>query len=207
MFEVHLVDRSNRSSYQDQIEQHYRIRHQIYVEGRGWHELRRPDGREIDQFDTSDATYLLGISPDGNVVAGSRFVPTLKPHLMSEVFPQVARGAPPRGEDIFEWTRIFVVPALLAKGRASIAAGRVYCAILEFCLARRIRQLSIVCEPYWHARLERLGWNPQRLGDTVQSNDGPIIGLLVHMTPTALERTRLFYGIAERVFRQGSLDA
>lgn len=207
MFEVHVVDRSNRSSYQDQIEQHYRIRHQIYVEGRGWHELRRADGREIDQFDTPDATYLLGISPDGNVVAGSRFVATLKPHLMSEIFPQVARGAPPRGEDIFEWTRIFVVPSLLAKGEASIAAGRVYCAIVEFCLSRRIRQLSIVCEPYWYDRLARLGWMPQRLGETVQSNDGPIIGLLVQMTPAALEKTRHFYAIAGPVLKQGGLDA
>ena len=69
------------------------------------------------------------------VVCGSRLVPTHHPHLMSEVFPELAnvKGLP-RSADIFEWTRIFVVLAERESGRLCKAAGVVYCGILEFCL-------------------------------------------------------------------------
>ncbi len=45
-----------------QLEEMHRIRHRIYVEGRGWKALRKSDGREVDEFDTDDAVYLLGLS-------------------------------------------------------------------------------------------------------------------------------------------------
>jgi acyl-homoserine lactone synthase len=60
MFKVHAIDAGNRDLYSDAIEQHHRIRHDIYVGERRWMELARPDGREVDQFDTDDAVYLLG---------------------------------------------------------------------------------------------------------------------------------------------------
>jgi acyl-homoserine lactone synthase len=99
MFHVHIVDRSNRNAYRDELEQHFRLRHEIYVGERGWHDLARRDGREVDAFDNDDAVYLLGILPDKGVVAGSRLVPSLKPHLMSEVFPQLAEDGVPRASD------------------------------------------------------------------------------------------------------------
>lgn len=195
MFQIHVVDRTNRSAYQGHLEDYFRIRHQIYVGGRGWRDLDRPDGREIDAFDTIDAIYLLGVAPNREVVAGSRLVPTLKPHLMSDVFPEVAGGQVPRGPDIYEWTRVFVIPRLREPGRPSRAAGIVYCGIVEFCLQRGIHRLSVVCEPYWFERLQRLGWDPSFLGEPVQTKDGPIAGLLLNMTENALARTRQAYGI------------
>src|SRR3546814_13258346 len=82
MFQSHVVDVSNRGAYRVQVEQHFRLRHEIYVGERGWLDLARSDGREVDAFDNEDAVYLLGIMPDEGVVAGSRLVPSLKPHLM-----------------------------------------------------------------------------------------------------------------------------
>lgn len=195
MFQLHAVDASNRGRYHAHIEAHYRIRHDIYVGERGWRDLERPDGREVDAFDTDAAIHLLGIMPARGVVAGSRLVPTLEPTLMSEVFPQLAQGGPPRAADIYEWTRFFVVPALRQSGRPGAAAGIVYCGLLEYCLARRIRKLSIVCESYWHDRLAALGWRPRRLGKRLRHDNADIIGLLVAITPEALATTRAAYRI------------
>jgi len=199
MFAVHVVDRTNRDLYEEQIEQHFRIRHDIYIGERGWHDLARADGREIDAFDTEDATYLLGIEPGGEVVAGSRLVPTLKPHLMSEIFPSLAPAGVLRAPDIFEWTRIFVVPALRRAGRPCLAAGLIYCGIVEFCLMNKIRRLSVVCETYWTGRLMQLGWNPEPLGPPVSHNGESIIGLALDMTLSALETTRRRYRISGSV--------
>jgi acyl-homoserine lactone synthase len=199
MFHIHIVDRSNRSVYRDELEQHFRLRHEIYVGERGWHDLARPDGREIDAFDTVDAVYLLGILQGKGVVAGSRLVPSLKPHLMGEVFPQLAPAGVPRASNIFEWTRIFVVPALRQPGRLCLAAGIVYCGIVEFCLQRGISRLSIVCETYWFERLAKLGWNPRPLGRPIEHRGETIIGLIVDMGEVALETTRQAYGIGHSV--------
>ncbi|WP_186400819.1 acyl-homoserine-lactone synthase [Stappia sp. P2PMeth1] len=199
MFQVHIVNHANRTAYGKYLEQSFRIRHEIYVGERGWYDLDRGDGREIDAFDTDDAIYLLGIQPETGVVAGSRLVPSLRPHLMSDVFPRLAPAGVPRDSSIFEWTRIFVVPALRQPGQQCLAAGVMYCAILEFCLQQHIRQLTVVCEPYWFNRLKALGWNPYLLGDAICHRGETIIGLMLEMSATALSKTRERYSIDHSV--------
>jgi len=100
---------------------------------------------------------------------------------------------------VYEWTRIFVVPALREPGQPSRAAGIVYCGILEFCLARGIQKLSVVCETYWIPRLANLGWRPQRLGPAISHKGDEIVGLILEVTRNALTRTRQFYGIDRSV--------
>ena len=206
MVQVHTVTARNRREYQRYVEQHFRIRHDIYVGERRWMELQRPDGREIDQFDDDHAIYLLGIDPTLGVVCGSRLVPTLRPHLMSEVFPELAavRGLP-RAPDIFEWTRIFVVPARRASGRSCIAAGIIKCGVLEHCLEHCVRKLSIVTESYWLPRFEELGWAPRPLGLPILKDGMSIVGITVDITKEALATTRAFYRIGGSVM-SGSND-
>ena len=109
MMEVHVIRRENRHLYTDILEDYFRIRHQIYVVERKWADLDRPDKREIDRFDTDDTIYLLGL--DGStIVAGMRLVPTTSPTLLSELFPALALNGPIRRRDVYELSRIFVVP-------------------------------------------------------------------------------------------------
>lgn len=200
MFPVHVVTRSNRHFYEDELEQHFRLRHSIFVDELGWTALRKPDGREIDQFDTEHSIYLLGIEPGRGVVAGTRLGPSLRPHLLADVFPHAAahRGVP-RAADIYDWTRIFVVPARRGETRPCRAAGRIKIALLEYCLASGIRQVVGLGEPYWVPALSKLGWNPRPLGLPVEHENMLIFGFTCDVTRTALERTRDVFGIAEPV--------
>jgi acyl-homoserine lactone synthase len=199
MFKIHSTLGHNHADFADYTDQYFRIRHDIYVGERGWSDIARSDGREIDQFDTECSIHLLGIHPHLGVVAGSRLVPTLAPHLLSDVFPQLAPNGVPRARDVFEWTRIFVVPSLREPGRPSRASGIVFCGIIEFCLAQRIRKLSVVCETYWVPRLAGLGWRPQLLGPSVAYKGEEIVGLILEMTHDALVCTRRFYCIDQPV--------
>ncbi|MES0070091.1 GNAT family N-acetyltransferase [Mesorhizobium sp. M0074] len=199
MIQVHVVDASNCFAYREDLDSYFRLRHEIYVDERGWHELRRPDSREIDPFDTSEAIHLLGIQPGRGVVAGSRLVPSLRPHLMSEIFPQLADGGVPRRPDIYEWTRFFVARDFREPGRPCQAAGVIYCGILEFCIQRGIGNLTIVCEDYWFDRLASIGWCPKRLGAPFKCDDMTIIGVMVDVGPSALAATRQFYRITDPV--------
>ena len=197
MFKLHIVDWSKRRAYQHHLERYFSIRYEIYVLGRNWEQIDRPIPLEIDAFDTRDAIYLLGIGDDGDIVGGSRLIPTTGPHLLSDVFPILAGGAPPRGPDLYEWTRFFISPPLRVRGGSSQAAGVVLCGLLEACLRLGIGKLSVVCEEFWPERLERLGWSVVRLGEVLDHPDGRIVAVLIQISGDALRSTRVAYRLGD----------
>lgn len=200
MFPVHIVTHTNRHLYEEELAQHFRLRHRIFVDELGWTALRKADGREIDQFDTEHSIYLLGLEPERGVVAGTRLGPSLRPHLLADVFPHAAahRGVP-RAPDVFDWTRIFVAPARRSETRPCRAAGTIKTAVLEYCIANGIRQITGLGEPYWVPALSKLGWNPQPLGLPIEHEGMLIFGFTCDVTLAALERTRSVFGLVEPV--------
>lgn len=195
MVRIHLVTWDNRKHYRKVLERYFRIRYEIYVKQRRWRAVARPINIEIDAFDNEHTLYVLALDTNGKIIGGSRLVPTLEPHLMSEVFPGLARGRPPRAAEIFEWTRFFVVPSLRTQGAPSPIAGLVLCGLLETAQSLGIRQISVVCETFWPKRLRALGWTLIELGEVLEHPDGDIIALLIDVTPEAVEQTRRAYGI------------
>jgi acyl-homoserine lactone synthase len=161
--------------------------------------VERPINIELDAFDTEHAIDLMAMDSVGKIVGGSRLVPTLQPHLLSDVFPGLAPNGPPRAADIFEWTRFFISPALRSHGGSSPVAGVVLCGLLEAAQKLGIHQISVVCESFWPKRLRALGWSITELGDVLQHEDGDIVALLIDVTAEAIESTRHAYGIQEPV--------
>ncbi|RZK93426.1 MAG: autoinducer synthase, partial [Methylobacterium sp.] len=49
---IQIVTPANEYCFREEMEQVWRLRHEIFVEEKRWLDLARPDGREIDQFDT-----------------------------------------------------------------------------------------------------------------------------------------------------------
>ncbi len=159
-----VLHAENRRKYADVLLQHYRIRHDVYVGERKWMKPAGPDGLQRDQFDNDDALYILAM--EGNkVVGGSRLIPTLKPHLLSEVFPYLAnvRGLP-RAHDIYEWTRVHVAKECGEGRTGGPIAGNIYCGILEFCLSQGITSLTALMEMWWLPRFHEMGWEVRPLG-------------------------------------------
>lgn len=192
---IHVVTWANRAQYRLKLERYFRIRYDIYVKRRQWRALARPVNIEMDAFDTEHAVYLLALNSIGKIVGGSRLLPTLQPHLLGSVFPELAPAGPPRAPDIFEWTRFFISPALRGSGRSSPVAGIVLCGVLEVARKLGIRQISVVCESYWLKRLRAFGWSIAELGDVLHHEHGDIIALLIDVTPEAIASTRRAYGI------------
>lgn len=197
MFSIKVIDWSAFHQNKQLLERYFRLRHAIYVEERGWSEVERPIPFEVDAFDNQDAIYLIGIDAQGEIAAGSRLVPTLKPHLLASVFPHLSTAGAPRGADIFEWTRFFVAPQLRERGKSSRAGGIMLCGLLEYAIAMRLSGIRVVCEAFWPDRLEKLGWRLRRLGPVYHHRDGDIVALLITPGADALASTRAAYGFAE----------
>lgn len=191
---IHVVTAVNRPAYQSELVDHFRIRHDIYVGERRWMQLARPDDLERDQFDNDDATYLLAIDR-GQVVGGSRLVPTLKPHLMSDVFPHLVAGDLPRAADIVEWTRVHVVRSRREGRNRGMVAGLVYCGVVEHCLQSGVSALVALVEMWWLPYFHEMGWTVRPLGLPELIEGEWSIAVLLPVSESVRDSTRAFFGI------------
>jgi len=196
---IHVITNANRHLYEAELLAHFRLRHEIYVVERNWKDLARPDGLERDQFDNQDATYILA-TDNGQVIGGSRLVPTTRPHLLSEVFPYLAsvRGLP-RGSDTYEWTRMFVIKTR-REGRTmgGQARGMVICGVLQHCIDNGITSLTALIEMFWLPLFHSMGWNVMPLGLPELISGEWSIAVRMAINEDTLASTRAFHGIAGR---------
>ncbi len=111
-------DISRHASLMDRV---FRFRHSIFVDEKGWTELRQPDGLERDRFDDVHAIHQICLRGD-DIVGYQRLLPTTRPHLLSDVLTDLCHRRPPRGPRVFEWTRF--CRALAAARCARVPKGR-----------------------------------------------------------------------------------
>lgn len=155
-----LIRPGEHTRHADLIEESYRLRHKIFVEERGWRDLERADGREVDKYDNTHATYILAID-GGRVVGGQRFYPTTRPHMISEVFAHlVTVGHVPSSPSVMEWTRYFVVK----ERRMGRTDAHLLAAMQRFMLDEGMRAATAIAEMWWLPRLDHYGFQTTPLG-------------------------------------------
>lgn len=197
----YVIDRSNRCAYADQLDEMFRLRHRIYVERRKWKALARADKREIDQFDTEDAVYLLAINEIGQVTAGLRLLPTTGPHLIRDVFPHAVEWGPvPAGERIYEFTRYFVIRTQEGQKTRRQAAGELLCAMFEYGLGIGLTHISLLCDSFFLPLMLECGWNVRPLGLPLAYPEGECIAVLFEVSQAAIDGTRKARDIARKSF-------
>lgn len=114
-----------------------RYRHAVFIERLGW-DLPVQDGVELDQFDRPDTVYVAAQDDEGNVVGCARLLPTTKPYLLKEVFPQLLNGLePPCSDDVWELSRFAAMDLNGAEGSIN---GQ-----LSSPIALRLLKESITC--------------------------------------------------------------
>lgn len=85
-----------------------RYRYRVFVERLGWH-LDCAIDRELDQFDRDDTVYVIA-HQEARIVGVARLLPTHKPYLLGEIFPQVIGQQPlPNCARIWEISRFAAV--------------------------------------------------------------------------------------------------
>lgn len=193
---IYLVDRRNRAAFNDQLEEMYRQRHQVYVEKRGWKALARPDRREIDQFDNEDAVYLMKISEAGKVQGAVRLIQTTRPHLMRDVFSHIVTLGPvPNDPKVFEMTRCYVSDDIGSKQEKAQAAGEVMAAMEEYGLARGITDYSVVSDLYFVPFMTVIGDGVKNLGVPYEYGEGTCVAMSFPVNERGLRICRRARGL------------
>jgi acyl homoserine lactone synthase len=97
-----------------------RYRHQVFVERLGW-TLQSHAGMEFDQFDRRDTVYVVACDPQARVIGTARLLPTHRPYLLAEVFPELLGDAPaPRTPLVWEISRFAAVKLEDDKARSTM---------------------------------------------------------------------------------------
>ncbi|MGJ3261735.1 MAG: acyl-homoserine-lactone synthase [Salinarimonas sp.] len=161
---IYIVTAENQHLFEDAMEQAYHLRHRVFVDEMKWEDLRSADEREIDQFDDAHAVHMLYIV-EGRVLGYQRMLPTTRPHLLSEVLPQLCEVEPPVGSEVWEWTRYCVDSGHRERGRKlSPVANALLSGIVEWGLASGVSSIIIEMNPLWLLRLVQLHFRTTPLG-------------------------------------------
>lgn len=187
---VHVINASNSGRYAAELEQNHRLRHRIFVDLQGWEAIRRPDGRDVDEFDNAQATHLLVMDGD-EIVGGSRFNPHTSSTLLTGVFPDMMvtglPDAPERGSD---WTRFYVRPDRREGRRRAPEASALFCSIMEVALLEGLTYITFVSSIYMVELGTSLGWTITPLGAPAFVDGKPTIAAWIEVSRSALDNVR-----------------
>jgi N-acyl-L-homoserine lactone synthetase len=162
-----------------------RYRHRVFVDKLGW-DVPSRDGIEADQFDRPDTVYVVGRDDQGQVCGCARLLPTTRPYLLGEVFPQLLNGlAPPASPDVWELSRFaatdFNSQATSALGKmSSEAAIALMHASLACAAGHGAKRLIMVTNIGVERLLRRAGFQAQRAGPPMVIEGHPIFACWVY---------------------------
>lgn len=185
---------ADQALFPELFEQSSRLRHRVFVEEMGWEDLRRPDGREFDQFDDEHAVHHFCVR-DGVVVGYQRMLSTMRPNLLSDVFPELCEGAPPHDPRIWELTRYCVAPEFRDGRRGvSTVGSELIAGFVEWGMSCGVTSVIIEFEPMWVLRAMQLQFFARPLGYQCKIGNQQIVATQVSFTQKTLDTIWSFRG-------------
>lgn len=151
-----------------------RYRYRVFVEVLGW-ELQCQREVELDQFDRDDTVYVVAHDEASEIIGMGRLLPTTRPYLLGEVFPELLNGqVPPSSPEIWELSR-FAAVDFNATSTSAIGQFSSEIAIellrksIEVARAHGAKQLITVSPLGIERLLRRAGFKAHRAGPPMMS--------------------------------------
>lgn len=141
----------------------FAARKRVFVDLLGWEVPVLAGVYEVDQFDTSEAIYLVITDAEGHHRASARLLATTGPHILDTMFSCLCAGPVPRGPTIFEITRFCLDRRLTAHGRRS-ARDELITALVAYGLRVGITRYTGVAARGWIEQVMGFGWLVHLLG-------------------------------------------
>lgn len=171
-------------------------RKRVFVDTLGWDVPIVDNAFEIDQFDDEHAVYLV-VSDQLRTrhLASVRLLPSQRAHILGDIFPQLCAGPVPRGEDIWEITRLCMSPAISPLRQAMMLRRELAVGLVEFALAHGIRQFTQVHLAAHLPQLLAVGWDCEPIGFPVQIDGQMLSASRIDINRATLDRLRTGTGL------------
>lgn len=185
----------------------FHLRYKLLIDKQYW-QVGRFQGMEYDQFDTPAATYLVWQDKDGVVRGSVRTVPTDRPYMLKDLWPDMVEKIPlPNSLSTWEATRFCIDDSLPKELRQRIRHELVL-AFLEFGLKNDIQQMiGVMPMKLWQRVFVESGWDIDFLGKEKRLDErDTIIAGLMPISLEILANVRKITGVAHPVLVTGPLE-
>jgi len=181
---IQVIDKTNAYAHAETLRLFAALRHRVFVERLGWRLPCREPGFEQDQFDNSNAVYLIAIDHDGQVTGGTRLLDTSRGSLLAEVFPYLLDGSPPADPKIFEVTRFI---AASSDGGYDLCMELLW-ALQVYGVGAGLTHFVSVSYLGLEPMFRRAGYRFHRLGCVVPMDGTQVAAFQHEVDPATLER-------------------
>ena len=147
----------------DALEAMFVARREVFVDILGWDVPVIAGAYELDQFDDPHARYLILLDDDGRHRASARLLPTIRPHILDTLYPDLCEEAVPRGPDVLEVKRFCLDRHQTAAERRQ-ARNLLVTGLARSALEHGIRRYTGVADVPWFNQIRTFGWQCRSLG-------------------------------------------
>lgn len=161
-----------------------RYRYEVFVKGLGW-ALPCAEGLEVDAFDRPDTVYVLARDSRQEIVGCARLIPTDRPFLLGEVFPQLMGDTPlPSSSTVWELSR-FASRRLLSRRAKVIRAWHdttwLMSKVIDIAQTLGARRLIAFSAPGNERLLRRMGVSTHRIAGPQMVDDLPVVPFWINV--------------------------
>lgn len=168
------------------LDQMHQLRARVFHGRLNWDVTVR-GGREHDEFDRFQPTYILVVTGKETVIGAVRLLPAKGPTLLSVLFPELAgQGLFQPHAALIESSRFCVDTSVISSPEASGqgqalhgATWTLFAAIIEWSMANGYDELITATDLRIERILRRAGWPMTRIGEPKPiGNTRAVVGLL-----------------------------
>jgi acyl-homoserine lactone synthase len=192
---IRVINRSNRNEFIRTLDQHFRLRREIFVKERGWKQFDHDGIYEMDQYDNDEATYLISVDEHDEVIGSSRICPTVLPHMLSEQFPALVDGAVPQRIDLVEYTRL----AICKTQRGTQIYSEQFLGLQEYCLEHGMCGATAIVRTHRIPVLQGVGMNVMPLGLSQEIGGEMCTAIFIEASEEVMMNMRKVAGISGTV--------
>ena len=204
---IDLINPGERQLFASSLLQMYHDRKRVFVDELGWQLKNRGSWLELDDFDNEAAVYLMARDAETGAHRGSvRLLPTMGPHMMDGVFPDLCAEGVLRSPSCWEISRLVAS----VEGKAGTRLLRVHrllaLSLVEFAMLNDIDSYVLVAESQRVPALLTVGWRVTPLSLPTEFDGQMIEALKIHIEPDTLVAMRARLGYDSSVFSSGGVD-
>lgn len=190
---LQLITSSSYGEFVCDLADMHRLRYRVFKMRLDW-DVKVADDKEADAFDTLSPAYLLQRGRENRLTGCVRFLPTLGPNMLRDVFPNLLGGqAAPAGETIWESSRFALdVPETCEQGPGHIALAtyELFAGMVEFGLSRSLTEIVTVTDARMERILRRASWPLRRIAEPVRVGNTLAVAGYLNVSRQSLQRLR-----------------
>lgn len=188
---LQLIAPACYDEFSDELTEMHSLRSRVFKDRLGW-DVQVKDGLEIDEYDALHPFYLLVRGSSGAICGCVRLLPTMGPTMLRDTFPSLLHGQPMRSSlSIWESSR-FALDIAEAPARSGMAVEtyELFAGLVEFGLARGLREIVTVTDTRIERILRRASWPLKRIGPPLPIGATQAVAGFLEVSRAALGRLR-----------------